>query len=505
MNNTTPTAKTPSRTPNRRLVHTPLDRSAPRELRNSIRRGTPGSASQRNAPTPHAKAARRALNQRRTAMFTPGKNRRRSLMQQRETPLGILRTLGKVLAPVSQPIASSSSSPNEKSHIAPIDEDDDDELDYDSDSDDEPINPPELTLPIDIPDDDSDDDLHPPRLSGLEDENFTVQSVELPRRFTNDQSRLSRGSFGSARVSDAFNEFSDDIGQQSDFFPGLLENLQVQPAEDDSTLERFDADQTRGLTVGLDHDFNFEIPAGVEEQTTFLMSEPGEDLPQTSPIIERSVTEATGAEAQQGLVGDVGLGYSDSDNGGPGFDTGGFDFDAGGIDDHSSIIEDEPTRVEPEPFRAAPDTARAKASLKARRKKKRISRHGIEYPALPTSFVKRVAQTALQSSGLSNPRVSADTLEALTQASEWFFEQLGDDLGAYADHAKRKTIEESDVVTLMKRQRQIGSRSTMFSLAQRHLPRELLQELRMPVPQPTKQRRAKRAREDDEEEVTEVT
>lgn len=45
----------------------------------------------------------------------------------------------------------------------------------------------------------------------------------------------------------------------------------------------------------------------------------------------------------------------------------------------------------------------------------------------------------------------------------------------------------------------------MFSLAQRHLPRELLQELRMPVPQPTKQRRAKRAREDDEEEVTEVT
>jgi histone H3/H4 len=159
------------------------------------------------------------------------------------------------------------------------------------------------------------------------------------------------------------------------------------------------------------------------------------------------------------------------------------------------------------------------------RKKNRISRHGIEYPSLPPAFVKRVAQTALQSSGLSNPRISADTLTALTQASDWFFEQLGDDLGAYANHAKRKTVEESDVVTLMRRfvypglsipipfpgsmlnisyrQRQIDSTSTMFSLAQKHLPRELLQELRMPVPQPTKKRRAKRPREDDEaEEVT---
>lgn len=203
--------------------------------------------------------------------------------------------------------------------------------------------------------------------------------------------------------------------------------------------------------MALDNDFNLEIPDGVGDQTTFLMSEPDADMPQTSPIIDRSVTEAMGADAQRGAMGDVALGDSDSDNGGPGFDAEGFDFDAGGIDDHSSIIEDEPTRVEPEPYRVEPDTARAKAARKARRNKKRISKHGIEYPALPTSFVKRVAQTALQSSGLSNQRVSADTLDALAQASEWFFEQLGDDLGAYADHAKRKTIEESDVVTLMKR------------------------------------------------------
>lgn len=59
--------------------------------------------------------------------------------------------------------------------------------------------------------------------------------------------------------------------------------------------------------------------------------------------------------------------------------------------------------------------------------------------------------------------------------------------------------------TFFFRQRQVGGDSTMFSLAQRHLPRELLQDLRMPVPQPSKQRRAKRRRAEDEQDATEVT
>lgn len=58
---------------------------------------------------------------------------------------------------------------------------------------------------------------------------------------------------------------------------------------------------------------------------------------------------------------------------------------------------------------------------------------------------------------------------------------------------------------ILYRQRQVGSNTTLFSLAQRHLPRELIQELRMPIPQPTKQRRAKKARVDDGEDVTELT
>ena len=52
------------------------------------------------------------------------------------------------------------------------------------------------------------------------------------------------------------------------------------------------------------------------------------------------------------------------------------------------------------------------------------------------------------------------------------------------------------------RQRQTNSSSTPFSLAQRYLPRELLQELRMPVPQvPKKRRRATQGEEEAEEAI----
>jgi histone H3/H4 len=86
-----------------------------------------------------------------------------------------------------------------------------------------------------------------------------------------------------------------------------------------------------------------------------------------------------------------------------------------------------------------------------KKKRARISRHNIEYPQLPAVFVRQVAHTAMQTTGFINQRISADTLEALTQASDWYFEQLGDDLAAYANHANRRTIEERDVITLMNR------------------------------------------------------
>lgn len=210
------------------------------------------------------------------------------------------------------------------------------------------------------------------------------------------------------------------------------------------------------------------------DQTTLLLTEPPVDATTTSPVEGISITEAGGdeeaAEPQDAPV------FGDSD---PALPSDGYSSDGneplepmfdplppydGGLDDsedeqvqdvNETVIEHTNTAAFP---LSAADKARdalaiqdARTQLQLRKKRKRVSQHGIEYPPLPSAFVKKVAQTALQSSGLSSTRISADTLVALTQASEWYFEQLGDDLGAYAGHAKRKTIEDSDVATLMRR------------------------------------------------------
>ena len=72
---------------------------------------------------------------------------------------------------------------------------------------------PELPAPpFSLPLDDDDDDsfhLHPPRLSApFEEENYTQQSAELPRR-VNPRSRLSRRSFESIRTSDRFADINE--------------------------------------------------------------------------------------------------------------------------------------------------------------------------------------------------------------------------------------------------------------------------------------------------------
>jgi histone H3/H4 len=135
-----------------------------------------------------------------------------------------------------------------------------------------------------------------------------------------------------------------------------------------------------------------------------------------------------------------------------------------------------------------------------KKKKAKVSVHGIQYPSLPAGVVKKLATTFARTSGNNKIKINNETVDAIIQASDWFFEQVSDDLGAYAQHAGRKTIDESDVVTLMARcaflpiklvftklifgrQRQTNPSTTPFSLAQRYLPRELLQEMRM-VPAP---------------------
>lgn len=97
------------------------------------------------------------------------------------------------------------------------------------------------------------------------------------------------------------------------------------------------------------------------------------------------------------------------------------------------------------------EAAAASKSKAARKKKFKISKHGIQYPSLPAGVVKKLATTFARTSGNSKVKINKETLDAIMQASDWFFEQVSDDLGAYAQHAGRKTIDESDIVTLMGR------------------------------------------------------
>lgn len=222
----------------RRSVHTPATGGA-RAPGSTTRQGLSASGRKTNAAataTPHARAAFRALDSRRAAIFTPGKSRRRSVREQRETPRDILRNLSRVLAPTTRPATSSSSSPGPKmaSDIGTILEDDED--------DDFPIDRPRLSLPIDV---DDDSDLQPHHSAFMEDENFTMQSVELPRRALSEQPpRLSRSSFGSVRLSDYMggNDLGsdDDVGIDSAFFPaGPFDDIPEEEAVGDMTYERY--------------------------------------------------------------------------------------------------------------------------------------------------------------------------------------------------------------------------------------------------------------------------
>ena len=162
--------------------------------------------------TPHGRAAMRELESRRAGL-TPAKDRRRSGRQQRETPRDALRALSRVLAPKTQPVVQTpqGTTPAGRFNLPRNDDLDDDAA----------LERPRLSLALDNDEDEDESLLLPPQSAGLEDENFTVQSVELPRRAISEQpGRLSRGSFGSIRMSDQFGDLNQGGVFDSSFAVG---------------------------------------------------------------------------------------------------------------------------------------------------------------------------------------------------------------------------------------------------------------------------------------------
>ncbi|OIW31057.1 hypothetical protein CONLIGDRAFT_298799 [Coniochaeta ligniaria NRRL 30616] len=495
-------ADPPTTTSLRRSLRTPGSNPRPPGLSASGRKNQNNNNNPPTATTPHGRAAIRALDSRRAAIFTPG--RRRSLRDlQRETPRDLLRALSRNLAPKTEAVHTSSSPGG--GGVAKSEGGDEQVgtgtfLGGDDWEEEGLLRVPRMSLPIDEDDDDEEGDWpRPHRSAGLEDENLTVQSVEFGRRDRafSEQPRRRRSSMAGLRMSDVYGQLQldeDGGGRDSVGFPPLHaidEDAGGGMDVDDYTYERLEVEAMDARReTGRESDFGLVVAPPEGNDTTVIFQPEVADEEEEAPL--ELDDEPFGMEEEESHVhfaDDVVGGQDEEEQ----------EHDGGELDEE---VEEEAAEFTMEVDSATAKNAAAAAKVRKKKAGVKVSRHGIQYPSLPPAVVKRLAQTFAKTSGVKG-KISPDTLAAIMQASEWFFEQLGDDLQAYAKHAGRKTIDESDILQVMRRQRQINSSTTPFSLAQRYLPRELLQELRMPPPAPAKKSRAPRARaNDDDEEVT---
>ncbi|KAF2741577.1 hypothetical protein EJ04DRAFT_539632 [Polyplosphaeria fusca] len=454
----------------------------------------------RAAPTtPHAI---RALRERANAARTPGHHRRRSGRIQRETPRDTLRDLSRVLARTSrppQPATLDQGTPRNPALDLPDVEDGPDPV------------APRLSMPLDDMYDDDSFHEAPPRQSLLPDlpddaDTGTIQSLEFGRRAFSEDRRY-------GRISDRFAELNDLDAVAEEFeIDGAFINRRTPNHLLQRALEEDEIDDTtteiRALT-GRRDGRRSDVDLGVFGED----DEPGEPtfqfvIPQRmrSPIqpelpIEEEEEEVEGDENISQVGSDVPVGEEEVDQTDGPLEQIGWESDHGEEDD----IDLQAYREEVSAVDRSIQTEVSERSAAARprpprqRREVKISRFGHEYPSFPAATVKKLASSFAKSQG-SNGKIGKETLETLVQTSDWFFEQIGEDLAAYAQHAGRKMIEEDDVVALMKRQRQITGASTVFSLAQKLLPRELLQQLRMPPPKKLKGQKRKRMEPIREEE-----
>ncbi|KAF2679447.1 hypothetical protein K458DRAFT_314351 [Lentithecium fluviatile CBS 122367] len=505
-------------TPGSRPIRTPGTARTPR--------GGPATRpipSRRAAPTtPHAI---RALRERANATRTPGHVRRRSGRVQRETPRDILRDLSRVLARDTQPVEPSPQDPPRRSRHSALD------LPDVEDGPDPAA--PRLSMPLGDMYDDDDDSLHaPPRQSLLPNlpddvDNGTVQSLEFGRRAASEDPRMMFG----ARVTERFGELNELVmdGEEYEIDGTFINRRRTLNLDDLLELpedEEFDNTTTeiRALTGrrdGRPSDVNLGVFGEVEDETeepTFRFTIPprmqvpaqleeDEEEETRNAVIERIVEDNEEDEAQAGAEIDL------EDEMAPlAVDDGPTNFEITGWESEPELEDDADLQAYREEASAMDRSLQTQRNSSVapilqkragrQRKAMNVSRFGHEYPSLPAATVKTLATVFAKSQG-SKAKISKDTLAALVQTSDFFFEQMGEDLAAYAHHGGRRTIEESDVIALMKRTRQITSNSTAFSLAQKLLPRELLQQLRMdPLPKLRRQKRKRMdtIREDDEDD-----
>jgi histone H3/H4 len=476
-------------------------------------------ATPRWAPsTPHAI---RALQQR------SGGRRKSTKITRPDSARNILRQLARITAPhtkrrVSTPQPKPSTPTGKENTYSPFLS----QLDEDLDNGEEPERP-EFTLPIEEVDEDEDarvapvqqylpggDDytfrsidfatrqVKPPTsvrserirrssrmsilplpdedIEDLDDEgDLTAQSIEYGRRAISEGptwDRYPRSSFGSIRMS----EF------------GLEESR----LEKDWEREKSFVFDDHHVEMGVDLDEEVESSEGYAKCLE-IMLHTSADFSSSETEGFRQFRQSISEPADDGLFV-PGPGFIDEEN------TFRLDFDRDeptevlpggnveedGVSDPAAVISStrSPQRCPTPDLRSPHPSTRPLTEIEAAapsrrpcRRRLKLTRKGNTVPALPSSLIKRVAINAMTRIGKKKPTINRESLVALEQATEWFFEQVGEDLEAYSDHAKRrKRIDDTDVVTLMKRQRVIGRGQNLEDLAQEFLPDEVLVDLDLP-------------------------
>ncbi|KAH7079302.1 centromere kinetochore component CENP-T-domain-containing protein [Paraphoma chrysanthemicola] len=519
----TPTARAQPSTPFRRAASagpTPGSRKTPLIRTPGTGRTPRGGPATRPIPsrrgvptTPHAI---RALRERANAARTPGHNRRRSGRIQRETPRDILRDLSRALARDSQPIEPEPRvEPRRSRHSA---------LDLPDVEDGPDPAAPRLSMALDDMYDDDSIHERPPRQSLLPDlpddvDGGTIQSLEFGRRAISEDPRL----MFPGRISERFGDLSE-LGAVEEEYEidgtfinrrdGLLDRTIDEALDDDDTTTQIRAltgrrdgrasDVDLGVFGDADDDteeptFRFLIPerirAPVQEDP---QDEDDDQYPDDDePVLAEDLEAVDDLEYGQEDV----TAALDGDDPTEPVDMLGWESDPHAEnDDDLAAYREEVSAMDRSLQTQSPERPTSAKQKNIRQAKElRISQRGLEYPSFPAAPVKKLALGFMKSQG-SKAQLSKDTLAALVKVTDDYFEQIGIDLAAYAQHAGRKMIEESDVIALMKRTRKTTNNSTSFSLAQKMLPRELLQQLRMEPPKKLRGQKRKRLNAIQEED-----
>ncbi|KAK5077883.1 hypothetical protein LTR51_000065 [Lithohypha guttulata] len=305
--------------------------------------------------------------------------------------------------------------------------------------------------------------------SGLQDEadaedgNSTFLTEIARRAVSEEPTRMSRYSFGSIRMSDFGTEL--EIKRVSDRQGKLAEAMPDDDIVEDS--EHIKDVQIGDETEGIRHMRHSSEPSSLSPEDDFLPLALGADDSFELNIPHHEVDEADpNSVAQSAFSQTKPLGSNPTGE---------------QSDEDEGVV---PTTIEsaaPSRRQTLLESVAATASSTRPRKRLKVNQRGNMVPGLPSSLIKRIVNDLQQKANKRKVTLGKEHMQALEQATEWFFEQASEDLEAFSGHGRRKKrIDDDDVLLLMRRQRVLREDGELLEMARQWLPRDILNELDLP-------------------------